>query len=56
MRAHYKFLEVGTWTAEMVLFAGLKRNSTFPAGDLGVKEHLRFYAEEGISSESEVRE
>ncbi len=31
-----KFHGVGTWTAEMILAAGLKRNATVPAGDLGV--------------------
>ena len=51
-----KFRGVGTWTAEMVLSAGLKRNAAIPAGDLGVRRTFsRFYAEEGILSEAEVR-
>ncbi|MCW4016586.1 MAG: hypothetical protein NWF06_09465 [Candidatus Bathyarchaeota archaeon] len=51
-----KFRGVGTWTAEMVLSAGLKRNAAIPAGDLGVRRTFsRFYADEGILSEAEVR-
>lgn len=51
-----KFRGVGTWTAEMVLSTGLKRNAAIPAGDLGVRRTFsRFYAEEGILSEAEVR-
>ena len=51
-----KFRGVGTWTAEMVLSAGLKRNSAIPAGDLGVRRKFsRFYADQGILSEAEVR-
>jgi DNA-3-methyladenine glycosylase II len=51
------FRGVGTWTAEMVLCAGLKRNNCIPAGDLGVRRTLsRFYSNGGgILSESEVR-
>ena len=41
-----KFRGVGTWTAEMVLAAGLKRNATIPAGDLGVRRTFsRFYSD-----------
>ncbi len=51
-----KFRGVGTWTAEMVLSAGLKRNAAIPAGDLGVRRTFsKFYAKEGILSEAEVR-
>ena len=52
-----KFRGVGTWTAEMVLSAGLKRNACIPAGDLGVRRTFsRFYSDdEGILSESEAR-
>jgi DNA-3-methyladenine glycosylase II len=51
-----KFRGVGTWTAEMVLAAGLKRNATVPAGDLGVRRTFsRFYSDEGTLSETEVR-
>lgn len=51
-----KFRGVGTWTAEMVLSAGLKRNACIPAGDLGVRRTFsRFYSDEGILSETEVR-
>jgi len=51
-----KFRGVGTWTAEMVLSAGLKRNACIPAGDLGVKRTFsRFYSDERILSETEVR-
>lgn len=51
-----KFRGVGTWTAEMVLSAGLKRNAAIAAGDLGVRRTFsKFYADEGILSESEVR-
>jgi len=53
-----RFRGVGTWTAEMVLAAGLKRNATVPAGDLGVRRTFsRFYSDdERILSETEVRE
>jgi DNA-3-methyladenine glycosylase II len=51
-----KFRGVGTWTAEMVLSAGLKRNACIPAGDLGVRRTIsRFYSDERILSETEVR-
>lgn len=51
-----RFPGVGTWTAEMVLCAGLKRNDCIPAGDLGVRRTFsRFYSDGGIFSESEVR-
>ena len=51
-----KFRGVGTWTAEMVLAAGLKRNGTVPAGDLGVRRTFsRFYADDKLLSEAEVR-
>jgi len=51
-----KFRGVGTWTAEMVLSAGLKRNACIPAGDLGVRRTFsRFYSDERILSETEVR-
>jgi DNA-3-methyladenine glycosylase II len=51
------FRGVGTWTAEMVLSAGLKRNASIPAGDLGVRRTIsRFYSDdERILSETEVR-
>jgi len=51
-----KFRGVGTWTAEMVLSAGLKRNACIPAGDLGVRRTFsRFYSDDEILSETEVR-
>jgi len=52
-----RFRGVGTWTAEMVLSAGLKRNTCIPAGDLGVRRTFsRFYSDNGtILSETEVR-
>ena len=51
-----KFRGVGTWTAEMVLSAGLKRNACIPAGDLGVRRTFsRFYSDDKILSETEVR-
>ena len=51
-----RFRGVGTWTAEMVLAAGLKRNACVPAGDLGVRRTIsRFYSDERILSETEVR-
>ena len=41
-----QFHGVGTWTAEMVLFAGLKRSTAIPAGDLGVRRTVsKFYSE-----------
>jgi DNA-3-methyladenine glycosylase II len=50
------FRGIGTWTAEMVLAAGLKRNATVPAGDLGVRRTVsRFYSEDKLLSEMEVR-
>ena len=52
-----KFRGVGTWTAEMVLSAGLKRNAAVPAGDLGVRRTFsEFYSDGKLLSESEVRE
>jgi DNA-3-methyladenine glycosylase II len=52
-----RFRGVGTWTAEMVLAAGLKRNACIPAGDLGVRRTIsRFYSNNDILSETEVRE
>ena len=51
-----KFRGVGTWTAEMVLASGLKRNATVPAGDLGVRRTFsRFYSKGELLSEAEVR-
>ena len=51
-----KFRGIGTWTAEMVLSAGLKRNACIPAGDLGVRRTFsRFYSDDVILSEAEVR-
>jgi DNA-3-methyladenine glycosylase II len=51
-----KFRGVGTWTAEMVLAAGLKRDATVPAGDLGVRRTFsRFYSDDSILSEAEAR-
>ena len=51
-----KFRGVGTWTAEMVLSAGLKRGATVPAGDLGVRRTFtKLYAKDKILSEAEVR-
>ncbi len=51
-----KFRGVGTWTAEMVLSAGLKRNACIPAGDLGVRRTFsRFYSDTETLSETEVR-
>ena len=51
-----KFRGVGTWTAEMVLAAGLKRNATVPAGDLGVRRTFsKFYSKGELLSEAEVR-
>ena len=51
-----KFRGVGTWTAEMVLAAGLKRDATVPAGDVGVRRTFsRFYSDDSILSEDEVR-
>lgn len=51
-----KFRGVGTWTAEMVLSAGLKRGAAVPAGDLGVRRTFsKFYSDGKILSEAEVR-
>ena len=51
-----KFRGVGTWTAEMVLAAGLKRNATVPVGDLGVRRTFsKFYSDDELLSEVEVR-
>jgi DNA-3-methyladenine glycosylase II len=52
-----EFRGVGKWTAEMVLSAGLKRNATVPAGDLGVRRTFsKFYSKEELFSEAEVRQ
>lgn len=51
-----QFHGVGTWTAEMVLFAGLKRKTAIPAGDLGVRRTIsKFYSEDKLLTESQVR-
>lgn len=51
-----KFRGIGTWTAEMVLAAGLKRNATVPAGDLGVRRTFsQLYSDGNLLSEAEVR-
>jgi len=51
-----RFRGVGTWTAEMVLAAGLKRNACIPAGDLGVRRTIStLYSDDNILSETEVR-
>ncbi|MGD2066147.1 MAG: DNA glycosylase, partial [Candidatus Bathyarchaeota archaeon] len=51
-----KFRGVGTWTAEMVLSAGLKRGATVPAGDLGVRRTFsKFYSDGKMLSDAEVR-
>ena len=51
-----RFRGVGTWTAEMVLAAGLKRDAAVPAGDLGVRRTFsRVYSDDDILSEAEVR-
>jgi DNA-3-methyladenine glycosylase II len=51
-----KFHGVGTWTAEMVLASGLKRNAAVQAGDLGVRRTFsRFYSDGKLLSETEVR-
>jgi DNA-3-methyladenine glycosylase II len=51
-----KFRGVGTWTAEMVLAAGLKRNATVPAGDIGVRRTFsRLYSDGELLSEADVR-
>lgn len=51
-----KFRGIGTWTAEMVLSAGLKRKATIPADDIGVRRTFsKFYSNAKILSESKVR-
>lgn len=51
-----QFHGVGTWTAEMVLFAGLKRSTAIPAGDLGVRRTVsNFYSEDKLLTEAQVR-
>ena len=51
-----QFHGVGTWTAEMVLFAGLKRSTAIPAGDLGVRRTVsKFYSKGKLLSEAQVR-
>jgi DNA-3-methyladenine glycosylase II len=51
-----KFRGVGTWTAEMVLSAGLKRDAIVPAGDLGIRRSFtKIYAKDKLLSEAEVR-
>lgn len=51
-----KYRGVGTWTAEMVLAAGLKRNASVPAGDLGVRRTFsRLYSDGKLLSETQVR-
>jgi DNA-3-methyladenine glycosylase II len=51
-----QFHGVGTWTAEMVLFAGLKRSTAIPAGDLGVRRTVsNFYSEDELLTEAQVR-
>lgn len=51
-----EFRGIGTWTAEMVLSAGLKRKATVPAGDLGVRRTIsKFYSDKKLLSEAEVR-
>lgn len=50
------FHGVGTWTAEMVLFAGLKRSTAIPAGDLGVRRTVsNFYSDNKLLTETQVR-
>jgi DNA-3-methyladenine glycosylase II len=51
-----QFHGVGTWTAEMVLFAGLKRSTAIPAGDLGVRRTVsKFYSDDELLTEAQVR-
>ena len=51
-----QFHGVGTWTAEMVLFAGLKRKTAIPAGDLGVRRTVsKFYSDDKLLTEAQVR-
>ncbi|MFZ7138556.1 MAG: DNA-3-methyladenine glycosylase family protein [archaeon] len=51
-----QFRGVGTWTAEMVLFAGLKRSTAIPAGDLGVRRTVsKFYSDAELLTEAQVR-
>jgi len=55
-KALKQFHGVGTWTAEMVLFVGLKRNTAIPAGDLGVRRTVsKFYSEDKLLTEAQVR-
>lgn len=51
------FRGVGTWTAELVLCTGLRRNDVIPADDLGVRRTVsRFYSDGRNVSGDEVRE
>ena len=50
------FRGVGTWTAELVLCTGLKRNDVIPADDLGVRRTVsKFYSDGRNLSGDEVR-
>ena len=50
------FRGVGTWTAELVLCTGLKRNNVTPADDLGVRRTIsKFYSDGTNLSGNEVR-
>ena len=52
-----RFRGVGTWTVELVLCTGLKRNDVIPADDLGVKRTVsKFYSDGRNLSGDEVRE
>jgi len=52
-----RFRGVGTWTAELVLCTGLKRNDVIPADDLGVRRTVsKFYSDGRNLSGDEVRE
>jgi len=51
-----RFRGVGTWTAELVLVTGLKRNDVIPADDLGVRRAVsKFYSDSSLSGDK-VRE
>ena len=51
-----RFRGVGTWTAELVLCTGLKRNDVIPADDLGVRRTVsNFYSDGRNLSGDEVR-
>ncbi len=57
MEALKRFRGVGTWTAELVLCTGLKRNDVIPADDLGVRRTVsKFYSDGRNVSGGEVRE